>query len=350
MNKKWFWLGLTGVLLIAFLCAIEGILLPFVLAFVLAYLLNPLVKKVSRIMGRTGATALVVSALVVVVGFLLFLLIPVLQAQISNFIGRIPLMAEKLWSYLKGLILWGKPEISYQEMYRISDSATQTAIGVLSSFGAGMNRLISGGLAFVNILMLIFISPIVLFYVLKDLPLIKKKSEELLPKKCQSKAKELAKELDKTLSAYLRGQSALCLILMLYYAVAFSFIGLDLGAVIGMATGILSFIPYVGFFTGLLVSCVMALIQGGGWMLWGGLAVVLAVGSVLESYILTPYLVGRHVGLSPFWVLFALLAGGALFGLVGVLIAVPLAAVLGVVIRHLYQWYITTDFYCEEKK
>jgi len=345
MNKKLLWFIGAGFLLVSFLCAIGGILLPFVLAFVLAYLLNPLVKKLSKIMGRNWATALVVLAVVWIVVCFLFLLIPVLQAQISNFIGRIPLMAEKLWSYLKSLILWGKPEISYQDMYRISDSATQTAIGVLSSFGAGLNRLISGGLAFVNILMLIFISPIVLFYVLKDLPFLAKKSEELIPKKYQTKTKELAKELDKTLSAYLRGQSSLCLILMVYYTVALSFVGLDLGAVIGMATGILSFIPYVGFFTGLLVSCVMALIQGGDWTLWAWLGGAFAVGSVLETYILTPYLVGRHVGLSPFWVLFALLAGGALFGLVGVLIAVPLAAVLGVLIRHLYAWYLTTKFY-----
>lgn len=349
MNKKWILPIVCAVLFIAFLIAIEGILLPFVLAFVMAYLLNPLVEKLSHKMGRNAATVLVVAFVVTVVALGLFLLIPVLQTQISNFISRIPLMAEKLWSYIKSVILWGKPDMQFQDLYNLSNTTTQNMRDILGAFGAGLHRLISGGLAVVNILMLIFISPIVLFYVLKDLPMIQKKCHEAVPVRFQKKVKDLTQELSITLSSFLRGQSCLSGILMVYYTVALSLVGLDLGAVIGLATGLLSFIPYVGFFTGFFVAMVMVLIQGGGWSLFGWTLGVYMVGSILETYILTPYLVGRRVGLSPFWVLFALLACGALFGLIGVLIAVPLAAVLGVLIRHLYQHYQTTSFYKDEK-
>ena len=130
---------------------------------------------------------------------------------------------------------------------------------------------------------------------------------------------------------------------------ALSFVGLDLGVVIGLSTGLISFIPYVGFFTGLIIALIMVLIQGTGWTLLAWVLAVYAVGSVLETYVLTPYLVGRRVGLSPFWVLFALLAGGCLFGFLGVLGAVPLAAVVGVLIRHAYRFYQSTHFYKAEK-
>lgn len=345
MNKKWIIGGIVVALLGGFLWAIEGILLPFVLAFVLAYLLNPLVKHLSHFCGRGIATALVVVSVLVILAFGLFLLIPVLQTQITGFIGRIPLIAEKLWSYLKSLILWGRPEISYQEMYRLSDTTTQMTRGVLNAFGAGLNQLISGGLAVMNILMLLFISPIVLFYVLKDLPMLQKKCEEVIPHRYREKIKQMAGELDRTLSAFLRGQMFLSFLLMVYYSVSLGLTQLDLGVVIGLMTGLISFIPYVGFFTGLIVAMIMVLIQGGGWSLFGWVMGVFCVGSVLESYILTPYLVGRRVGLSPFWVLFALLACGSLFGFLGVLVAVPLAAVVGTFIRWGYQWYQTTSFF-----
>ncbi len=345
MNKKLIYAGIFLFLLIGFLWAIEAILLPFILAFVLAYLLNPLVNKLSKYIGRGMATAVVVVSVLVVLAFGLFLFIPVLQAQITGFISRIPLMAEKLWSYLKDVVLWGKPEMSYQEMYRLSDTATQTAMGVLNAFGAGLNRLISGGLAVMNILMLVFISPIVLFYVLKDLPMVQKKCVEMIPHRHRETVKKMSGELSQTLSAFLRGQASLSFILMVYYGVALSLTQLDLGGVIGLATGLLSFIPYVGFFTGLAVALIMVLIQGGGWSLFGWVMAVYCVGSVLESYILTPYLVGRRVGLSPFWVLFALLACGSLFGFLGVLVAVPLAAIAGVLIRWGYKWYQNTPFF-----
>lgn len=349
MNKKWIFPSILVVLLLCFLNAIQSILLPFVLAFVLAYLMNPAVSWMGKKIGRSLSAGIMISLLLVVCVLLVFLLIPVLQSQISNFIGRVPLMADNFVGYLKKLILWAKPEISYQQIYRLSEVTTQTMISVLKTLGVGLNQVVSGGLAIVNVLALLFISPIILFYILRDLPKMKKKCQEALPQAHREQIQSFAKELDKTLAGFLRGQACVCLLLGLFYGVALSLVGLDLGAVIGLASGILSFIPYVGFLVGLVVSVILAFVQTMGWSLVLWVLAIFIVGNVLEGYILTPNLVGRRVGLHPVWILFALLAGGALFGFLGVLVAVPMAAVIGVVIRHLYAFYKTTRFYQGEK-
>lgn len=349
MNKKWILPTVGVVALLCFLNAIQGVLLPFVLAFVFAYLMNPSVSWLGKRIGRSFASGLMITLLVVFCVLLVFLLIPVLQSQISNFIGRVPLMADNFVGYLKKFVLWAKPEISYQQIDRLSEITTQTMISVLKTLGVGLNQLVSGGLAVVNVLALLFISPIILFYLLKDLPKMKKKCQEALPNPHREKIQSFVKELDKTLSGFLRGQACVCLLLALYYSVALSILGLDLGAVIGITTGILSFIPYVGFLIGLVVSVILAIVQTMGWSLVLWVLAVFIVGNILEGYILTPNLVGRRVGLHPLWILFALLAGGALFGFLGVLVAVPMAAVIGVVVRHLYAFYKTTRFYQGEK-
>ncbi len=345
MNKKWILPALVIVLLLCFFNAIQGILLPFVIAFVLAYLLNPFVAWFSKKIGRTLASVFAVSFVLVICVLLSFLLLPILQTQISLFIGRVPLMADQLVGYLKKFVLWSRPEMSYQQIYHLSEATTQTAVSVLKAMGVGLNQVVSGSLAVVNILALLFISPIILFYVLKDLPKMKKKAQEALPKAYRGQIQSLAQELDKTLAGFLRGQSSVCVLLAIYYACALTLIGLDLGVVIGITTGILSFIPYVGFLIGLVVSLILALVQAPGWSLLLWVLGIFIVGNILEGYILTPNLVGKKVGLHPVWILFALLAGGSLFGFLGVLVAVPVAAVIGVLVRHLYALYQHTRFY-----
>ena len=341
MNKKWI-LPIVGLLILLwFLNAVQGILLPFVLA----YLLNPLVSWMSKGIGRTLASILAVVFVLILCILLSFLLLPILQTQISLFISRVPLMADQLVGYLKKLLLWVRPEMSYQQINPLSEATTQTAISILKTLAVGLNQVVSGSLVVVNVLALLFISPIILFYVLKDLPKMKKKTQEALPHAYRGQIKSLAQELDKTLAGFLRGQSCVCVLLAFYYATALTLIGLDLGAVIGMTTGILSFIPYVGFLIGLVLSLILALIQGSGWSLLLWVLGIFIVGNILEGYILTPNLVGRKVGLHPVWILFSLLAGGAMFGFLGVLVAVPVAAVIGVLVRHLYGLYKSSRFY-----
>ena len=345
MNKKWMIPVACILVLLWFLNAIQGILLPFVLAFVLAYLLNPFVTWLGKRIGRTLAAIMAVVFVLIFCILLSFLLLPILQTQISSFIGRVPLMADQLVGYLKKFVLWSRPEMSYQQIYHLSEATTQTTISILKALGVGLNQVVSGGLAVVNVLALLFISPIILFYILKDLPKMKKKSQEALPHAYRGQIQSFAQELDKTLAGFLRGQSSVCALLALYYASALTLIGLDLGVVIGITTGILSFIPYVGFLIGLVVSLILALVQAPGWSLPLWVLGIFVIGNILEGYILTPNLVGRKVGLHPVWILFALLAGGAMFGFLGVLVAVPVAAVIGVVVRHLYAWYQSTRFY-----
>lgn len=345
MNKKWI-LPIVGViLLLCFLNAVQGILLPFALAFVLAYLLNPSVSWLSKRIGRTLASILAVVFVLILCILLSFLLLPILQTQISLFIGRVPLMADQLVGYLKKFVLWSRPEMSYQQIYHLSEATTQTTVTILKTLGVGLNQVVSGGLAVVNVVALLFISPIILFYILKDLPKMKKKTQEALPHAYRGQIQSLAQELDKTLAGFLRGQSCVCFLLAIYYASALTLIGLDLGVVIGLTTGILSFIPYVGFLIGLVISLILALVQSSGWSLILWVLGIFLIGNVLEGYILTPNLVGRKVGLHPVWILFALLAGGAMFGFLGVLVAVPVAAVIGVLVRHLYAFYQNTHFY-----
>lgn len=345
MSKKWIIPVVSVLILFCFLNAVQGILLPFVLAFVLAYLLNPAVSWLGKRIGRTLASVLAVAFVLIMCILLSFLLLPILQTQISSFIGRVPLMADQLVGYLKKFVLWSRPEMSYQQIYHLSEATTQTTVSILKALGVGLNHVVSGGLAVVNVLALLFISPIILFYILKDLPKMKKKTQEALPHAYRGQIQSLAQELDKTLAGFLRGQSSVCVLLALYYACALTLVGLDLGVVIGITTGILSFIPYVGFLIGLVVSLILALVQSTGWSMILWVLGIFVVGNILEGYILTPNLVGRKVGLHPVWILFALLAGGAMFGFLGVLVAVPVAAVIGVLIRHLYAWYQNSKFY-----
>ena len=163
--------------------------------------------------------------------------------------------------------------------------------------------------------------------------------------KKRTAVENLMKEINTTLSGFIRGQASVCLILALYYATALSVLGLEMGALVGILTGMLIFIPYIGYGIGLLLSILLGLLQGLTMGQWIGLGCVFLVGQIAEGYFLTPYLVGKRVGLHPVWVIFVLLAGGMVAGFLGVLLAVPFAAVLGVVIRHLIKWYQASDFY-----
>ena len=352
MRTSYKYAFITGIIflgLISFLIEIKSILLPFVLAFVLAYLLNPLVNRLEGKIGRPLSSGIVVGLALLTFILIILLLIPLAQAQLTEFIGKVPLMGEKIWGYLKQLIIWGNPKMSYQQLYQLSDSATQAAVSVLNGLGATLNHVISGGLALVNLLALLFILPIVLFYILKDLPKMKEKSTDIIPSRFREIFKEFFNDLNKTLSGFLRGQASVCLCLAFYYGIALGLTGINLGAIVGILTGILSFIPYVGFFTGLFISAILALAGGATLAQWGALGIIFLIGNILEGYILTPRLVGKRVGLHPLWILFSVLAGGCLAGFLGVLVAVPVASVIGVTFRWIDKLYKSSRFYKGDK-
>ena len=178
---------------------------------------------------------------------------------------------------------------------------------------------------------------------------MKEKLKEMIPERFQGTVKEFLADLNKTLSGFLRGQASVCICLAAYYGIALGITGINLGAIVGILTGILSFIPYVGFFTGLVISALLALAGGASLAQWGALGAIFLVGNILEGYILTPRLVGKRVGLHPLWILFSVLAGGCLAGFLGVLIAVPVASVIGVTLRWINKFYQSSHFYKGDK-
>ncbi len=344
MNKTIFLL-VGAFLVFCFICQISGILLPFVLAFLLAYALSPLVKKMSRHMSRTVATTIIVCSVLIFAVSLILVVAPVLQAQLTDFIVKIPKLVNLVWDKLKDILTYGRQNMTEQQLYRLSDSVSETALNIFQGFGSAMTRVISGGMAIFSIVSLLLITPVVLFYVLRDWGIILTNIKEMIPMAKRHKVEQLVKEINATLAGFIRGQASVCLILAIYYATALSLVGLEMAILVGILTGLLIFVPYIGFFTGLLLSIILGALQGLSGSQWLWLGAVFLIGQIAEGYFLTPYLVGKKVGLHPVWIIFVLLAGGMVAGFLGVLLAVPVAAVLGVLIRHLLAWYKTTTFY-----
>ncbi len=344
-------LGAGLLILIAFIGAVHAILLPFVLAFVLAYILHPAGELMERHhVGRGVAAGLLT------VGFCLFVLavfliiVPILQAQVIDFMRHIPQFSESVWHWVKRMMAYTKENITPAQWAELSDGVSGSVMSVLTALGASLSRMLSSGVAVFNLLALIVITPVVLFYVLRDWKEIKMAVNNLIPPRQAERAQSVLGEINQTLSGFIRGQALVCLLLGLFYGIGLSLVGLDFGILVGLLAGLLSFVPYFGFGTGLVLSLFLALMQGFTWGQWGGLATVFILGQILEGYILTPRLVGQRVGLHPVWVIFALLAGGALAGFIGILVAVPVAAVIGVLVRRSVRWYRQTDLFTGKGK
>lgn len=331
---------------IYFVKSVETILLPFLLAFILAYILHPLVEKlVNHKWSKSLATSTVTLGFCVSVIAIFLIIIPLLQSQLISFMRQIPQFSASVWNYLKDVLVLTKENITSAQMAELSDAVSGSVMTILTAIGASLSHILSNGLAVFNILILIVITPVILLYVLKDWEEITMHIKKLIPPKKEEKVYSLWHEIDKTLSGYIRGQASVCLVLMIFYALGFSIIGLEFGILVGLLAGILSFIPYVGFVIGIILSSFLGLMQGFEMTQWLSLLALFIIECIFEGYFLTPKLVGKKVGLHPAWIIFALLAGGALFGFLGVLIAIPVAAVLGVLVRHGIQLYQKSSFY-----
>jgi predicted PurR-regulated permease PerM len=328
-----FWLVGLALFLIA-LYLLRGILLPFVAGMAIAYFLDPICDWLERHRcSRSWATAIVSVGFAIVIVIALLLLVPLLQRQILDFAGRLPgyvdTATNRLWPRIQGLA----ERLGIGNLEDLRNTAGAQVGSIVSWLGGALVRVVSSGVAFANLLSLLFITPVVAFYLLRDWDRLVRQIDALLPREHREAIHAQLLEIDRNLAGFARGQASVCLALAIFYAVGLSLIGLDFGLVVGLAIGFLSFIPYVGSISGLIVSLGIALAQ---FTSWGPVGLVLGfflVGQILEGYVLTPRLVGSRVGLHPVWVIFALLAGGALFGFVGLLLAVPIAAVIGVLSR-----------------
>jgi predicted PurR-regulated permease PerM len=347
MSLRWqvlFWVAAAVIFVIA-LWLLREILLPFVAGMALAYLLDPLVKRLERIgLNRLVATLLVIGLFVIAFLLLIILIVPILGAQLTAFIERLPntiarlqaLVADPSRPWLRKVVGEGFRDADIGELVRQGS-------GYLATF---LRSLWSGGQALISIFSLVVIPPVVAFYVLHDWDRMLATIDNWVPLPHRATVRSLAREIDQAIAGFIRGQSGVCLILGSFYAVGLSLTGLNFGLLIGLVSGIISFVPYVGSLTGLVLSLGVAIAQF--WPEWTPIIVVACVffvGQFLEGYVLSPKLVGESIGLHPVWLMFALFAFGYLFGFVGMLLAVPLAAASGVLARFAMRQYLASPLY-----
>jgi predicted PurR-regulated permease PerM len=342
-RQRWFWLAVLALGVLA-LYVLREVLAPFVAGAAIAYLLDPVCDRLQRLgMSRTWATTLVTLAFVVLLVLLLLLLVPTIYHQLVSFIESLPAIIETVRSRVQPLLedLREAAGQTGQIRQAAGDVVGRAANWALQALGG----VISGGLALVNILSLLFITPVVTFYLLRDWDRVLAHVDGLLPREHAETIREQARLVNETLAGFVRGQATVCLLLGTFYAVALSMAGLNFGLVIGLVAGILSFIPFVGTIFGFLASTGVAFAQFDEWYRIAIVVGIFFFGQFVEGNFLTPKLVGDRVRLHPVWVIFALLAGGALFGFVGVLLAVPVAAVIGVLTRFAISRYTASPLY-----
>jgi predicted PurR-regulated permease PerM len=340
-----FWLAALAAFVLV-LWLLSEILLPFIAGLAIAYLLTPLTDRIERLgVNRLAAALLIIT--VVVMGFVLLILLvaPILGGQLASFIDNIPGYVTKLQSLLSDPSRpWLQKLLGagFSADKSMSDLVTQ-GVGWLTTF---LKSLWSGGRALVSLFSLVVVTPVVAFYLIYDWHHMLRTVDSWVPLQQRETVRELARECDAAIAGFVRGQTAVCLILGSFYAVALTLSGLNFGLLIGLISGLITFIPYVGSMTGLILSLGVAVAQF--WPEYSSILTVLGiflVGQFLEGNLLAPKLVGESVGLHPVWLIFALLAFGYLFGFVGLLVAVPLAATIGVLARFALRRYLESSIY-----
>lgn len=342
-TRFWF---LAFVAFGALLWLLQPVLLPFVAGLVIAYFLAPAVnalagRGVPRWLGALGVLlgfGLIASAIAM-------LMVPLIVSQVSTLLDSLPSYVEKVRDYY---IPWVEKWITRfrpEDVERLRSAASQSAADVAGFLGNLLKDLVANGVRLIDAMAMAIITPVVAFFVLRDWPALIATVNNVLPRRYYDIILSQLKEIDSTLSGFIRGQALVCLSLGLIYSTGLALTGLKYSAAIGVTAGTLSFIPYVGTIFGWVTSLVLALVQFDDWQ---HIAMVIGVfwsGHILEAYVLTPKLVGHRVGLHPVWILFALITGIKLMGFLGILIAVPVAAVLGVLIRFLVRQYRSSPLY-----
>lgn len=324
---------------------LRDVLTPFVAGIAMAYFLDPVTTKLQkRFHSRMAALLLVSSVFILFCLMFIFIIVPIVQKQFVTFGSNLPTYANLLWSKTEPLLFELK-RLFPNQMDNLKESISEHLSDGLKIVVGTAKKLLSGTAAIINVISIIVITPIVAFYLLRDWDKFCNSIKKLLPRDEAKTIRCLLGQMNDIISGFIRGQATVCLVLGIFYAVLLSLAGLDLGLLLGLGIGILSFIPYVGSTLGFIMSVGLALVQFDDWKRVLLIAVIFFVGQMLEGNVLTPKLIGDKVGLHPVWVMFALLAGGALFGFLGVLIAVPVAAMIGVLVRFGIQKYLHSSLY-----
>ena len=340
-----FWLVALAVVVLL-LWLLSEILLPFVAGAAIAFLLTPVTDRIERLgVNRMLAALLIITLVVLAFVYLILLVAPILGGQLWSFIDSVPGYVTKLQGVLTD------PNRPWLQKLVGAAGVNDKSIGDLVSQGLGwlsafLRSLWSGGRALVSLFSLVVVTPVVAFYLIYDWHRMIKTVDGWVPVQQRDTVRHLAREIDAAIAGFVRGQTAVCLILGSFYAVALTLTGLNFGLLIGLISGIITFVPYVGSMTGLVLAIGVAVAQF--WPDYTSILMVLGVfliGQFFEGNLLSPKLVGDSVGLHPVWVIFALLAFGYLFGFVGLLVAVPLAATIAVLARFALRRYLESSLY-----
>ena len=347
------WLVLAFLMALGWLLyLLAPILMPFAVAAILAYLGDPLADRLETFsyrnfrLSRTLAVIVVFLGIIMTVTALLLVIIPTIEYQVGEFIDKLP-------SYLQWLNKSVIPTLQKYFGRGIRPLKTDQLIGLIRGYwqdGASVSENLlksvsHSGAIIVGWIMNLVLIPVITFYLLRDWDDLVAKIHDLFPRRYAATVEKLAAESDDVLGAFLRGQFYVMLALGLIYSVGLYLIGLDLALLIGMIAGLISFVPYMGAFVGIAIAFLAALLQFQDAMHLVSVLIVFAVGHSLESMLLTPWLVGNKIGLHPVAVIFAVLAGGQLFGFLGILLALPVASVIMVMLRHIHERYTYSGFY-----
>ncbi|MFZ4761735.1 MAG: AI-2E family transporter [Alphaproteobacteria bacterium] len=344
-KSSYFWLLLLGGFFLT-LYLLKEMLLPFVLAMGVAYLWDPLVDRLERNhCPRWLAAFLVLFTFLLLLFLFLLLLLPVLHAQFMALLTALPGYSESLkqnfFPKLEKLV----QRLSPDDAAKLREAASNYAGTLASWLFDAMKGMLSGGLAMVNLLSTLFITPILAFYMMRDWDRMLARIDSWLPRRHHVILRSLASQINDTLSGFVRGQVAVCLILGGYYTMMLAILGVNYSIIIGLVAGFLSFVPYVGTVVGFAAGVGVAYVQFDDpyrvWLVVG----VFVIGHLLEGNVITPKIIGDKIGLHPVWMMFALFAGGTLFGFVGVLLAVPVAAIIGVLVRFFLMKYLQSPLY-----
>jgi predicted PurR-regulated permease PerM len=342
-----FWLVMF-VVLAAALWLLHDILLPFVAGIALAYVLAPLADRVERLgINRTVAALLIVSMLVVALIALMLLLVPLLLQQGSALISNIPGYFKRVKELIVDANLpWLNWLGAAETGKTASDLVGQVATWLLSF----SYSLWTGGKALVSFASVLIVMPVVTFYLIRDWHAMIDRVDSWVPVRQRDTVRQLGREIDAAIGGFLRGQFGVCLVLGCYYAIGLMLVGLDFALLIGLIAGVITFVPYIGSMTGLMIAVSVAIAQF--WPDWKRIALVVAiflVGQFIEGNIVSPKFVGERVGLHPVWLIFAMFAFGYLFGFVGLLIAVPLGAAIAVLLRFGLRQYFASPLFTGDK-
>ncbi len=334
-NNNIYYIALIAVILL-FFYSVRSILLPFVLGIILAYILDPLADRLERRFKSRSLSALTitVSFFAIFIAGLAFI-IPIFTTQIMEFLPKLPAYIDNIKELSRPyLVKLGITEESSKELLQNNGKE-------LANLGTNFaKKAISSGSSAINFLSLMLITPVVSFYILKDWDIFVSKVKNLIPKDYKKKTTELLNDIDKTLSAFIRGQAQVGIIQAIFYSIALSILGLDFALLIGILAGALTFIPFIGFILSFVPAILVAAFQFGDITSVLFVVGIFTLGQIIEGYFLVPKLVGKEIGLHEVWVMFALLAGGVLYGFTGMLIALPMAAIISVSLSFYYRNYI----------